>query len=89
MIHHSDFTGKLIFEYKEKEYNDRSCYWTDRLYLGGIEVVVPEMKVKDVYEQEIVIPKHKELIPFTEDEGKHLKYAYDKIKKRIMNQLNK
>ena len=89
MIHNKAFTGRLVFQYRETTQTDRSCSWTERHYEGGVEVIVPEQRIVGAYGLTQIIPEHTEFLPLTEDEGKHLKYAYDKIKKRIKSELNK
>ncbi len=89
MIEKKNFTGKMTFAYREENYEDRFTCWTEYLYDGGVEVVVPEQVITNSLGLRSVIPEHTEFVPFTKEEGKNLKYAYDKICKRIRNQLNK
>lgn len=87
MIKDTDFTGKLVFESEETLPLDRG-YWCEVLYKGGIEVVVPAMKIIDKYNQPYTIPERTELIPFTQEEKQALKMFYDKVKKRVKRQIN-
>lgn len=89
MIEKKNFTGKMVFTYREESYADRNGSWTEYFYDGGVEVVVPEQIIINSLGLRSVIPEHTELVPFTKEEGKNLKYAYDKVCKRIRNELNK
>lgn len=91
MIHDKDFTGRIEFKYyltKESGSHNESS-WTKVNFEGGIEVTVPEQIILDVYGQPYKIPEHTELIPFTEKENQQLKFTFDRIKKRIKQELNK